>query len=101
MLDGTEKRMLKQIGSGRIIRLFNKTPYPTQPTDVICPHFTNAAFINGCPYDCAWCLDGDTLVLTSGLQWVSIKHLKVGEEVVGVEFHGRARRLVKTPILAV
>jgi spore photoproduct lyase len=60
-LDGTEKRMLKQVGSGRIIRLFNKTPYPRQPTDVICPHFINAAFINGCPYDCAWCYLKGTL----------------------------------------
>jgi spore photoproduct lyase len=46
---------MKAIGSGRVIRLFNKTPYPQQLTDVICPHFHLLACVYGCPYDCEYC----------------------------------------------
>lgn len=54
-LDGTEKLLLKQVGDGRVIRLFNKTPYPEKDNDVVCPHFHELAVTYGCPYDCAYC----------------------------------------------
>ena len=55
MLDGAKKRMLKRIGSGNVIRLFDKTPYPQKDTDVVCPHFTELACVYGCPYNCSYC----------------------------------------------
>lgn len=55
MLDGEERTLLKAIGNGRVIRLFNKTPFPEKPTDVVCPHFHELAIVYGCPYDCAYC----------------------------------------------
>lgn len=55
MLDGEIHRILKQVGSGRVIRLFNRTPFPEQLTDVVCPHFHQLACVYGCPYNCAWC----------------------------------------------
>ena len=54
-LDGTERRLLKQVGDGRVIRLFNKTPYPRADGDVVCPHFHELAVTYGCPYNCAYC----------------------------------------------
>jgi spore photoproduct lyase len=55
LLDGKEHILLKAIGNGRVIRLFNKTPYPEKPTDVVCPHFHELVCFYGCPYDCEWC----------------------------------------------
>lgn len=55
LLDGSEKKLLSRIGSGRVIRLFDKTPYPERDTDVVCCHFYNLACVYGCPYNCAWC----------------------------------------------
>lgn len=55
LLNGEEKKLLNTIGDGRIIRLFDKTPHPESKTDVVCPHFLQAAMIYGCPYHCAWC----------------------------------------------
>jgi len=55
MLDGSEKQMLKQVGSGNIIRLFDKTLYPRRDMDVVCPHFMQLACVYGCPYNCAYC----------------------------------------------
>lgn len=55
MLDGTEKKLLKKVGRGSIIRLFNKTAYPEKDTDVVCPHFHELVCVYGCPYNCAYC----------------------------------------------
>jgi len=55
MLDGTTQKILKQVGSGRVIRLFNRTPYPKLMNDVVCPHFHQAACTYGCPFNCSWC----------------------------------------------
>ena len=55
MLDGSERQMLKQIGSGNIIRLFDKTLYPRKDIDVVCPHFMELACVYGCPYNCSYC----------------------------------------------
>ncbi|MFQ6077079.1 MAG: radical SAM protein [Candidatus Bathyarchaeia archaeon] len=55
MLDGSRKRLVQRVGDGGIIRRFEKTPRPVNPTDVVCPHFLELAWAWGCPYDCAWC----------------------------------------------
>jgi len=55
VLNGQHEKLLSTIGDGHIIRLFDKTPYPTNDTDVICPHFYELAVHYGCPYNCAWC----------------------------------------------
>lgn len=44
-----------RFGSGSIIALFDKTPEPKKPSDVICPHFWELKYANGCKYDCQWC----------------------------------------------
>ena len=55
LLDGSEKELLKRVGSGAVIRLFDKTPFPEKPTDVVCPHFMELACVYGCPYNCSYC----------------------------------------------
>ena len=44
-----------RIGDGSIITLFDKTPPPNGPDDVVCPHFIELKWANGCNFDCAWC----------------------------------------------
>lgn len=55
MLDGSKKSLVQKVGDGSIICRFEKTPLPEKKTDVICPHFLELKWANGCPYDCAWC----------------------------------------------
>uniref|UniRef100_A0A7C2S7R9 Radical SAM core domain-containing protein n=1 Tax=Archaeoglobus fulgidus TaxID=2234 RepID=A0A7C2S7R9_ARCFL len=49
-----EKRVIR-VGDGSIIRLFDRTPVPEKETDVVCPHFLELKWANGCPFSCAWC----------------------------------------------
>lgn len=44
-----------RIGDGSIVTLFDKTPPPVSPDDVVCPHFIELKWANGCNFDCAWC----------------------------------------------
>lgn len=44
-----------QVGDGSIIKLFDRTPYPEKPNDVVCPHFLELKWANGCNFNCAWC----------------------------------------------
>jgi spore photoproduct lyase len=53
-LDGTTKTQISEVGEG-ILRRFDKTDFPIEQTDVVCPHFMLLAWANGCPYNCAWC----------------------------------------------
>lgn len=55
MLDGSKKSLVQRVGDGSIICRFEKTPLPKKKTDVICPHFLELKWANGCSYDCAWC----------------------------------------------
>lgn len=55
MLDGSKKSLVQRVGDGSIICRFEKTPLPQDKTDVVCPHFLELKWANGCPYDCAWC----------------------------------------------
>lgn len=54
-LDGKRERMVSKVGDGSIITRFDKTPIPSSPTDVVCPHFLELKWATGCPFNCAWC----------------------------------------------
>jgi spore photoproduct lyase len=53
-LDGSVKTQVSDAG-GSVLRRFDKTPFPEDAKDVICPHFMLLAWANGCMYNCAWC----------------------------------------------
>lgn len=63
MLDGSRKVLVQRISDGSIIKRFEKTPLPTKPKDVICPHFLELKWAYGCPYNCSWCYLQGTLRL--------------------------------------
>jgi spore photoproduct lyase len=54
-LDGKIEERIYKIGDGSVIKIFDKTPFPTKSTDVVCPHFLELKWANGCPFDCSWC----------------------------------------------
>jgi spore photoproduct lyase len=54
-LEGRRKRRISKVGSGVIICRFEKTPPPINPADVVCPHFLELKWANGCYFECAWC----------------------------------------------
>lgn len=54
-LKGDSKKIFKKVGDGSRIVLFEKTPYPEKPSDVVCPHFVEFKWANGCPFNCSWC----------------------------------------------
>ena len=55
LLDGTRQDLVKRVGDGSIITRFERTPIPSKSIDVVCPHFLELKWANGCPFDCAWC----------------------------------------------
>lgn len=61
LLEGSTERRLKRISDASIIKRFELTPFPEEPTDVVCPHFLELKWGYGCPYDCAWCFLKGTL----------------------------------------
>lgn len=61
LLDGSEQELVERVGDGSIITRFEKTPVPTKPTDVVCPHFLELKWATGCPFSCAWCYLNGTL----------------------------------------
>jgi len=54
-LFGKNEEIFKKIGDGSRIVLFDKTPYPEKTSDVVCPHFVELKWANGCPFNCSWC----------------------------------------------
>jgi spore photoproduct lyase len=60
-LDGKILPRFSNLADGSIITLFDKTPYPLQDADVVCPHFVELKWANGCNFDCAWCYLNGTL----------------------------------------
>jgi len=54
-LDGKKEIMLQRVKDGSIITRFDKTPFPSLRTSIVCPHFLELKWAYGCPYDCAWC----------------------------------------------
>ena len=56
-----------KIKDGSIIKLFNRTFEPAKLTDVVCPHFYELKWANGCNFNCAWCyLNGTYRFLNRG-----------------------------------
>lgn len=67
LLDGTKAQLVQRVGDGSIIKRFDRSPIPTKPTDVVCPHFLELKWAYGCPFDCAWCyLKGTFRFLSTG-----------------------------------
>jgi spore photoproduct lyase len=60
-IKGNKKRRITAVGDGSIIKLFDKTPYPISDNDVVCPHFIELKWANGCKFDCAWCYLNGTM----------------------------------------
>lgn len=54
-LKGKFEERVSGVGDGSIICRFDKTPPPERSTDVVCPHFLELKWANGCYYSCAWC----------------------------------------------
>lgn len=58
---------IDKVKDGSIIKLFDRTPDPKNPTDVVCPHFYELKWANGCNFNCAWCyLNGTYRFLSRG-----------------------------------
>ena len=56
-----------RVKDGSIITLFDKTPEPKLKKDVVCPHFYELKWANGCNFNCAWCyLNGTYRFLPKG-----------------------------------
>jgi spore photoproduct lyase len=62
-LEGNRNELVQQVGSGSIIKRFDRTPPPSKLQDVVCPHFLELKWAYGCPYHCAWCYLQGTLRL--------------------------------------
>lgn len=60
-LHGEKCKLVQQVGDGSIIKRFDKTDFPNNPEDVVCPHFLELKWSYGCPYQCAWCYLQGTL----------------------------------------
>lgn len=60
-LNNNIKPTFSKVADGSIITLFDKTPYPKKEEDVVCPHFIELKWANGCNFDCAWCYLNGTL----------------------------------------
>lgn len=60
-LNGKIEPRFSNLADGSIITLFDKTPFPENGTDVVCPHFVELKWANGCNFDCAWCYLNGTL----------------------------------------
>ncbi len=54
-LKGKLEERVSRVGDGSIICRFDKTPPPKRSTDVVCPHFLELKWANGCYFSCAWC----------------------------------------------
>ncbi|AIS33165.1 radical SAM domain-containing protein [Methanobacterium formicicum] len=60
-LDNGIQPTFSKVADGSIITLFDKTPFPKKDEDVVCPHFIELKWANGCNFDCAWCYLNGTL----------------------------------------
>jgi len=66
---------INKIKDGSIIKLFDKTPKPEKPTDVVCPHFYELKWANGCNFNCAWCYLNGTYRFLSGGKKPRLKNI--------------------------
>lgn len=92
LMNDTQDRLIKRIGDGSIITRFEKTPLPSNPTDVVCPHFLELKWAYGCPFDCSWCyLKGTFRFRPEGIKPVIKDYAKIEQHVrefINVETHG-------------
>jgi DNA repair photolyase len=54
----------------------------------------------GCTHACAYCLDGDTLILMADGSQRALRDVRVGDEVIGTERRGHYRRFARSRVLA-
>jgi spore photoproduct lyase len=66
---------IDKIKDGSIITLFNKTPIPENPSDIVCPHFYELKWANGCNFNCAWCYLNGTYRFLSGGKKPRLKNI--------------------------
>ncbi len=82
MIDGSRKKLVERVSDGSIITRFDKTEYPETPSDVVCPHFLELKWANGCPFSCAWCyLQGTYRFLPTGKSPRLKDRKKIGKHV--------------------
>ena len=82
LINDTQDRLIKRIGDGSIITRFEKTPLPSNPTDVVCPHFLELKWAYGCPFDCSWCyLKGTFRFRPEGIKPVIKDYDKIEQHV--------------------
>jgi spore photoproduct lyase len=82
LIDGNKKKLVERVSDGSIIKRFDKTDYPKNPSDVVCPHFLELKWANGCPFSCAWCyLQGTYRFLPTGKSPRLKDREKIGKHV--------------------
>jgi ParB/RepB/Spo0J family partition protein len=62
-LDGSQQLRIHHVMDKSLIEVFDGTPAPKSPTDVVCPHYMRFKWALGCPFECAWCYLQGTLRL--------------------------------------
>lgn len=55
--------------------------------------------ITGCLHNCAYCLDGDTLILMSDGTTKPIKDIQIGDKIIGTRLDGQYHYLTETTVL--
>ncbi|MEW5816951.1 MAG: spore photoproduct lyase family protein [Spirochaetota bacterium] len=101
LLDGTFQVLVQQVGDGSIIKRFEKTPFPTEDTDVVCPHFLELKWAYGCPFNCAWCyLKGTLRLLPTKTKPVVKKFDKIEEHLQVFFRKSREKEILNTGELA-
>ncbi|MCJ7572615.1 MAG: hypothetical protein MUO82_12215 [Candidatus Thermoplasmatota archaeon] len=74
--DRNNKFPIGKIKDGSIIKLFDKTPFPKDLTDVVCPHFYELKWANGCNFNCSWCYLNGTYRFLKGGKKPRLKDIK-------------------------
>lgn len=78
-LNGEINPTFSNMADGSIITIFDKTPFPINKNDVVCPHFVELKWANGCNFDCAWCyLNGTFRFRSIGKK----PYIKDGEKII-------------------
>jgi spore photoproduct lyase len=77
---------VQRVGDGLIVKRFDRTPLPLMDSDVVCPHFLELKWANGCPFDCAWCYLKGTFRFQAGGKKPVVKEYQKIESHVRVFF---------------
>ncbi|MCK4797324.1 MAG: hypothetical protein KAT05_08075 [Spirochaetes bacterium] len=95
IINDSKKSLVQKVGDGSIICRFEKTPLPEKATDVVCPHFLELKWANGCAYNCAWCFLQGTFRFT-GKQPREKDRSKVKEHVMTFLNNGSPPEVLNT-----